>query len=263
MDTQEKSIFIEETLIALKRFRQVYEMTKNLYPWILKLYPVTVAEEGLFFVFDYDIEHDQYQFQLEWPTPMPIPKGILAAFPLDFYDDKISAVITKEAFESLEGHVFILHEFAHCYQWQQGEKEIRKTLNIEKKYHKEKNHMWEINHPFPYDNVMLINETEELANAMLEGKEDALIEYHQNMSRLLNEVDYEYMIWQEWKEGFARYIENGIRVHLGIKTNTGNLLNHPSRVSFYHIGSLYVDALVKKNPELLADLQGLYNKMKE
>lgn len=32
---------------------------------------------------------------------------------------------------------------------------------------------------------------------------------------------YEYMVWQEWKEGFARVIENRIRDRLGLPQNAG------------------------------------------
>jgi len=37
------------------------------------------------------------------------------------------------------------------------------------------------------------------------------------MRKYLKNHDYEYMIWQQWKEGFARYIENKIRNTLNVE----------------------------------------------
>lgn len=47
------------------------------------------------------------------------------------------------------------------------------------------------------------------------------------------------MIWEEWKEVFARYIENLIRDRIGINIDTNKLQAPFNRVCFYEIGSKY------------------------
>jgi hypothetical protein len=74
--------------------------------------------------------------------------------------------------------------------------------------------MWELNYPFPYASETFISKTKELDNGYDIGT------YHNEMKTEINEKDFEYMIWQEWKEGYARYIENLIRERLGVNKKT-------------------------------------------
>ena len=69
------------------------------------------------------------------------------------------------------------------------------------------------------------------------------------------------MIWQEWKEGFARYIENLIRGRLGINRNTKELQIPFNRVCFYEIGSKYIDLLLDINIDLRGNIKDLYFRM--
>ena len=68
--------------------------------------------------------------------------------------------------------------------------------------------MWEINHPFPYEDSFVINKTIELESFLEKESITGVVYFHSQMRDYLNKIDYEYMIWQEWKEGYARYIEN-------------------------------------------------------
>lgn len=47
------------------------------------------------------------------------------------------------------------------------------------------------------------------------------------MKDTLTTPDYEYMVWEEWKEGFARLIENRIRNNLELKLLCRKLLSDP------------------------------------
>jgi hypothetical protein len=81
------------------------------------------------------------------------------------------------------------------------------------------------------------------------------------MKNILQETDFEYMIWQEWKEGYARYIENMIRKHLSWQLNINELETPFNRVHFYEIGSNYIELLINNEVELGNDIKELFNKM--
>lgn len=261
MNEGAKREFISKTLLSLGKVLELHESIKDLDISLAKLYPVTLVEDNKFFVFDLDESGKKYEYKIEAPTPMQVPKGVLAAFPLDFYHGKASAVISDQAFKDLEGYAFIFHEFVHCFQWENGEKEIRASLEIERKYKKENKHMWEINHPFPYDDPYFIRKTDELFDHFRQGKLEGALDYHSLMGDRLENLDYEYMIWQEWKEGFARYVENLIRDRLDLKPNRRETIVKFDRASFYEIGSRYIDLLIRENPHLKNDIEGLYYKM--
>ncbi len=261
MDKKLKEKFIFNTLLSLEKLQQLHKQVKDIDISVSNLYPVTLVEDNTFFVFDLNESGEKYEYKLESPTSMPIPKGVLAAFPLDFYHGKSSAIISDEAFNSLEGYIFIFHEFVHCFQWENGERDIRANLEIERKYKEGNNYMWEINHPFPYEDLVFVNKSIELEDYLEQENLDGVISYYRQMRDRLNKLDYEYMIWQEWKEGFARYIENLMRNRVGLKPNTSKLQPKFNRISFYEIGSKYIYLLIKNNPHLRNDIRGLYCKM--
>lgn len=261
MDEELKEKFISKTLLSLEKLQELHKQIKDIDVSVSKLYPVTLVEDNTFFVFDLNESGEKYEYKLESPTPMPIPKGVLAAFPLDFYYGKSSAIISDEAFNSLEGYIFIFHEFVHCFQWENGERDIRATLEIERKYKEENNYMWEINHPFPYEDLYFVSKSIELDEYLDQENFYGVTGYYRQMRDRLNKLDYEYMIWQEWKEGFARYVENLIRNRVGLNPNTTKLKLKLDRISFYEIGSKYIYLLIKNNPDLNNDISGLYYKM--
>ncbi len=67
------------------------------------------------------------------------------------------------------------------------------------------------------------------------------------------------MVWQEWKKGYARHVENKIQRELGLKVNTFGEEPPYSRITFYVGGAAYFDFLAGQEPEALTDLQGLFD----
>lgn len=261
MNKDEKKQFIAKQVTLMSKIHELHKQLKVIDGALSQLYPVTIVKEDTFFVFDLDITGENYELKLEYPTPMQIPKGVLAAFPLDFYNMKSSAIVSEEVFDSLEGYVFIFHEFVHCFQWENCEKELRETLGIQKKAREENDIMWEITYSFPYENSNFIEKTMELDNYFSTRDYNSFLNYHKEISEHLNQIDFEYMIWQEWKEGFARYIENLIRDRLGINRNTNKLQTPFDRVCFYEIGSKYIDLLLDMNTGLKGNIKDLYYRM--
>jgi hypothetical protein len=214
------NVFIEKQMVLTDNIIKMHDNVKNIHVSLEKLYTITVINDGYFFVFDINETGNKYEFKLKAKTPMPISGDILAAFSLDFYHMKPSAVISKNILENQNNNIFIFHEFVHCFQMENGEFDIRKELLIEKQEMAKNNYSWEINFPFPYNNEYFINKTMELSGYFINNSYENVVNYHRDMKAYLREVEFEYMIWQEWKEGFARYVENLIRKELGLQLNT-------------------------------------------
>jgi len=245
----------------LQKIFHLHKEVKDIHFSLEKLYPIAIVEDNKFLVFDIDENKERYVFIKSHPTPMAIPKGIKAAFNLDFYDNKLAAVVSPEIFDSLEGYIFIFHEFVHCHQFYNCSLNIKNNLKVYQKSMKNEDYMWEINYPFPYDDLVYVEKTLKLENYFNNLDKNRVNKYYIDMKNYLDEVDYEYMIWQQWKEGFARYIENKIRDILGEKKNSSEIKVPFDRVSFYEIGSRYISLLLKVNPELNKSIEDLFYTM--
>ncbi len=88
-----------------------------------------------------------------------------------------------------------------------------------------------------------------------------MVDYHRVMKNHLNQIDFEYMVWQEFIEGFARYNENLIREKLQVKLNSNKLEKPFSRVIFYELGSRSISAILKENPEIKGNIRCIYDKI--
>ena len=79
----------------------------------------------------------------------------------------------------------------------------------------------------------------------------------------LNKTDFEYMVWEEWKEGLARYVENRILDKLHINRNNYGEDKPYNRVSFYYSGELLISRLAEKNLQLPSEMKKLFEEMKD
>ena len=261
-NVQMSNLFITNQLQHLSKVCELHERIKGLNESLTMLHPIAVVNGSSYFVFDYNQKIKQYEFIMEHPTHFPISVDIKAAFPLDFYDDKIAAILTENTLARPEAHGIVFHEFVHCFQWNKYEKELKEKLEVNIQQMKAGNFSWEIDYPFPYEDDCFSNATEKL-NCVPDANIVAYFaNYHNEMKAYLNITDYEYLVWQEWKEGFARYVENLIRKELGMKPNKTELLGPFDRVSFYELGSRYICALVEEDDSLRSDLHKLFYVLK-
>jgi hypothetical protein len=254
-------MFIYEQISLMDNIVKMHSKIKNIHKSLEKLYPITVINNDYFFVFDFNESEERYEFKLKMNTPMPILGNILAAFSLDFYYMKPSAIISNNILIDKNNYVFIFHEFVHCFQLENGEIDIRRNLNIEKQEMAKNNFNWEINYPFPYNSEYFVNRTIRLSNYFYNDDYENIMKYYRDMKVYLQETEFEYMIWQKWKEGFARYIENLIRKELGLQLNTNELIPPFDRVHFYEIGSKYIEYLLNNYNELDNCIIKLFEKM--
>lgn len=120
--------------------------------------------------------------------------------------------------------------------------------------------MWEIDHPFPYENPEYLKLLRNIAGYDFNHIINAL----SMLSTKLESFDYEYLIWQIWKEGFARYIENQIlRMNTMKENNNGSGLESPNRSSLYFIGDRFWTQLKLQNPSLIEDLEKVFALMEK
>ena len=227
-------------------------------PALARLYPIAIVDGDEFLIYDRVEGSPGYQFIKKEPIPMPIPKGVRAAFPLEVYGGRIACVVTPEVFDTLEGYVTILHEFVHGYQFETCERTLKNKLGIALQAQEKGDFMWEIQHPFPYQYGTFARYYQEFLEALSRGEAGDILAVRGALYTCLGRHDFEYMVWQEWKEGFARWVENRLRIGLGLQENFGGRNPPFSRVSFYAGGAALVDYLQGQNPILVRDLEALF-----
>ena len=149
----------------------------------------------------------------------------------------------------------------HCTQYEICEMKLKEQLEIYKQAMAEQDYMWELNHPFPYQDSAFVEVYSFFINALDANDSAKVLECRDDLKRLLDTKDYEYMVWQEWKEGFARLIENRILVRLGYEENHYGADQPYHRVTFYEGGSKYIAFLISTNQDLETDIQSLFAKI--
>lgn len=252
---QESASKYDDGLQNVIEFR---DKIKHIHPFLGKVFPIAIVDENHFLVFDVDTSAKKYVFVMKAPTPMPIPPGVRAAFPLDFYNTKAACVVSGEIFNNPEDYVTIFHEFIHCYQWETCESRLRENLGVARKALRRNDYAWELNYPFPYSDSLFNATYCQFLQAMEINDPVAVYKYRLQLKRFLSQDDFEYLAWQEWKEGFARYIENQIRCRLNFAENHYGAEQPFHRISFYEGGARYIEFLIRQNPELATDIETLF-----
>lgn len=238
---------IDSSLIVLTNLASE---TKVIHPCLVEFHPVAIAFKDSLFIFDYNKEKGKYEFIKKSAQPFPIPEGMEASFPLSVYNNIPSCIITPATFNSNAGYATILHEFIHCCQFNSVEPAIKQELEIYQTAMEKQDYSWEILHPFPYRDSLFINYYRSFKNALIQNNDNEAKQFRLKLKNHLSKIDFEYLLWQEWKEGLARYIENKVRILLGININNYGIDAPYDRVAFYYSGELLIKHLENHNPAL-------------
>ncbi len=193
---------------SLQKLTQMHEEIRDIHSFLSRLHPIAVVEGGSLFIFDADSLGQVYKFQKKEPVPFPMDKGIRASFPLASFGGRPTCVVSREVFDSTKGYATIFHEFIHCTQYLTCENQLKQGLQITQAAASAKNYSWEINHPFPYGDAGFVREYTNQLRALAEHDSGTAVQIRRDLKRRLPQIDYEYMVWVEWKEGLARFIEN-------------------------------------------------------
>jgi hypothetical protein len=241
---------------ALARIFAVQRQIRDLHPAFAQVYPVALAVDGRFDVYAPDPAAGRFTLAGQVPAGMPVPDGVRAAFPLDPFG--FVCVVTGEVFDEAHGYATIFHEFVHCYQGTTCERDLRQSLALARESEAAGDFMWELQHPFPYGEAGFADAYAAWLDALESGDDAAVSAARSRVRTALAARDYEYLVWQEWKEGTARYLENASRGRLGLDANHGGTQPPFSRVTFYAGGDRFIRWLTARDPALAADLPRLF-----
>jgi hypothetical protein len=249
---------VDSSLIA---FVKIKNSVKDIYPCLSESHPIAVAFKDSLLIFDFDMETGSYKLVKKTSQPFPIPDGLQASFPLSVYNNIPTCVITPNTLGSIAGYATILHEFIHCCQYNSVEQKIKQQLNIYNDAMEKKYYSWEIMHPFPYDDSRFVNYYESFKLALQSNDIEKAKEFRLKIKNQLSRINYEYILWEEWKEGLARYLENKIRQKLKLEKNDYGRDKPYDRVAFYYSGELLISKLAEIDPGLPADMGLLFKAM--
>jgi len=242
----------------LKCLKDLATKMHEIHPLFERLYPLAVLKGKKLYI--YRVDQREYFLYKKINAPEWLPQNVMAAFPLKENNYNITCVISSDALENLEKIVLVLHEFVHCYQFETYEEILKKNLDIFRIYMEKGVYDWEITHPFPYDSPYFV----EAYNSLLlhvQNINDAKV-VRRKLRKILDRIDFEYMVWVEWKEGFARYIENKIRRILRIAENHIGREKPYTRLTFYEGGAKLIEILIKNDEKLYLDIKQLFYEIK-
>ncbi len=246
---------------ALAKLVQMQDEIKDIHPYLKVFQPIAVVQNNDLYLFTFESSAGSYKFQKEDPVPFPMAKGIRASFPLSTNGGKPTCVVSPEVFDEPQGYATIFHEFIHCAQFQTVELKLKQELEIAQQAARANEYSWEITHAFPYQDSTFVKSYTSFLEALKKGNGKGIEESLHVLKQYLSKTDYEYMVWEEWKEGFARFIENKIRARLGIQPNRGGSERPYDRVTFYYGGEQYINFLVWHDEELYTDTKALFERM--
>ena len=244
---------------GLEELLELQSRVAHIHPLFEKHYPVVLVETHR--VLFYTFEDDKYKLLSQRPNIDDWSSDIRAAvaFPVRQLNYEVACVVGAEALNDLTGTVIMLHEFVHCYQARTCRHKLAETLEIAQEAMLAKNYSWELNHPFPYSDPDFVS----AFSKYLEATPDTLLEARKRVLEPLTPKDREYMVWQEWVEGFARYLENHIQTALGLPVNQYGSEPPFNRIAFYASGAKTIAHLVALEPALETDLEALYHRLNQ
>lgn len=255
--------FIEDIDTSLAKLVTLQYDVLDIHPALKEFYPIAIVRGDSLFIFDYDKLLGKYKFVKNVPVPFPMSEAIQASFPLSVYENLPTSVVGKQIFSSLNGYATIMHEFVHCWQLNTDELNLKAELEITQIAMANQDYSWEITHPFPYDDSSFVNSYDKFLDAL---QRDALNEAKRirlEVKNHLSKIDFEYLVWEEWKEGLARFVENKVQKQLGISQNTYGKDMPFNRVLFYYSGAMLISKLSDKDIFLAQNSNLLFEKMME
>ena len=247
-------------LPPVSRISALQAAVRDLHPILDRFYPIGVAADDRLHIFDVDPDRRAYRLVRHSVVPSPVLNGMRATVPLADYGNRPVCVVTAGDFDSVDGYVAIFHEFVHCAQWQTCEPSLAAELATA---HPAIGHLtlWEARHPFQYDDDRFVYSYGRMLAALSTGDLGAALSCHADVARDLAPLDREYMVWHEWKEGFARWVENKVRRRLGLRRDLTGRSAPYGRGAFHFGGAGLVDLLVRSEPGLAHELGELHRRL--
>ncbi len=253
---------VEKGVVQLEKLSEItniWQTAKEMHPAWQSLYPVCLIDGGDYTLYRAD-ERGNWQKVDEGDIGMKLPKGVKAAFPLPFGDHEMACILDTDCFSTKEDMAIVFHEFVHCYQFATCEQDIKATMRVAQQ-NKHTGGMWEIEYAFPYDNELVGKTYLLMTDAAKDGNRDEVIRLRKTIRENVSEQDWEYLCWQEFKEGTARFLQNELSERLDAKPALSSRLLPINRVSFYEGGEMVIRLLMQDDPGVEKDFPELWNKI--
>jgi len=231
---------------------------RQVFPFEKLFYPIGIVHKSKLYFFAFNDSNKTYELNSITDTDIRASNGLRAAFPLKEADFQCTCIVSPDAFSSKREMVLVFHEFVHCAQFASCENKIKDSLRIAREAMEKQDYMWELNYPFPYEDGVFTHLYSQMLENLAKDDLTSASETHKKLEEHLSEKDYEYLCWQEWKEGYARYVENTILTELFRDKNTFGTNRPFSRVTFYAGGSELIRKIIDKNPLLKNDPEKLF-----
>ncbi len=249
----------EEQLLKLSEITRIWQTAKEMHPAWHKLYPVCLIDDG-----NYKLYHpdgaDNWTKVDEGKFGMRLPDGVKAAFPLPFGDHDMACILDVNCFHTKEDMAIVFHEFVHCYQSATCEHDIKATLRVAQE-NKHTNGMWELEYAFPYDNELAGKTYIQMIEAAENKDRDEVIRLREMIRKNVTEQDWEYLCWQEFKEGTARFLQNELSKRLDAKPALSNRSLPINRVSFYEGGEMIIRLIMLDDEGIEKDFPRLWTRI--
>jgi hypothetical protein len=239
----------------------VNDQVRDIHPLLQRVYPIALAEDKIVYIFEPDQAARKYRLVATVPDPYDLPKGIRAAIPLGFWNNRTACVVSSEIFDEADGYVMMFHEFVHCAQAEICEQKIKQNLQIYQEAMKKKEYSWELQYPFPYGDDAFIKSYGALLKAFEEAQGNQVQALRAKLRDSLTKAQWEYMTWQQWKEGFARFLENRMRNRLGLAENVGGATTPYDRLSFYYGGDRLIRFFTSQDKTVSENIELLYSRI--
>ena len=261
--TQQNSQFLSDIDSSLIKLVKMQKEVSFIHPALMDFYPIAIIQNDSLYIFDYNKNELKYKFIKQVPVPFPMSEDMQALFPLSVYDNISTCMVGKKIFNSISGYTIIMHEFVHCWQAANVEMKIKSKLKIAQIAMANQDYMWELAHPFPYNDSLFVIHCQNFITELNNKNFKEARAQRKVLKEYLSDVDYEYMVWEEWKEGVARYVENKIKNYFLLASNNYGKDKPYDRILFYYGGELWGGALIEKDKTLLNNPLRLYEIMAE
>jgi hypothetical protein len=248
------------TYLPVSMIAALQAAVRDLHPFLDRFYPIGVAADDRLHIYDVDPDRRIYRLVRHSVVPSPVLDGMRATVPLADYGNRPVCVVTADDFESIYGYVGVFHEFVHCAQWETCEPSLAAELATANPTIGNMS-LWEARHAFEYEDDRFVYSYGRLLAALSTGDLVTALSCHAAVVRDLAPLDREFMVWQEWKEGFARWVENKVRRRLGLRRNESGRAAPYGRGAFHVGGAGLIDLLVRAEPCLAHQLTDLYQRL--
>lgn len=233
------------------------EIAASIHPAWEKVYPVCVLSGDTLSLYRYH-QGDGWVPEKQKPAPDWMWGEIRAAFPLDIAGWETTCVVDAKALGNDEV-AFVYHEFVHCYQAATCENTIKATMELARE--NPGNGKWELDYPFPYHNEFVAEKYLEMMNAAERGDSLTVRRTRAEIYTRVTPRDWEYLVWQEFKEGSARHLENRLRARIGQPLSKSRREKPLNRVTFYEGGDLMITLLLQTEPSLVYDFPKIWKRL--